>query len=79
MMLNEVIATDTYFSYTSWLKDTTAHKYSLARFQEVTCYTDEEKSEYLDVYIDLKHIRQHGMPSALWRDNAKSEMSQHFC
>ena len=32
------------------------------------------ESEFLDVYLDF--IRQHGIPSALRRDNAKSEMSQ---
>jgi hypothetical protein len=33
------------------------------------------ESEYADVYLDF--IRKYGIPSALWRDNAKSEMSQH--
>jgi hypothetical protein len=32
------------------------------------------ESEFPDVYLDL--IRQYGIPSALRRDNAKSEMSQ---
>ena len=32
------------------------------------------ESEFPDVYLDF--IRQHGIPSALQRDNAKSEMSQ---
>jgi hypothetical protein len=32
------------------------------------------KSEFPDVYLDF--IRQHGIPSALRRDNSKSEMSQ---
>jgi hypothetical protein len=32
------------------------------------------ESEFPDVYLDF--IRQHGIPSALRRDNAKSEMSQ---
>jgi hypothetical protein len=32
------------------------------------------ESEFPDVYLDF--IRQHGIPSALRRDNAKSEMIQ---
>jgi hypothetical protein len=33
------------------------------------------ESEFADVYLDF--IRKYGIPSALRRDNAKSEMSQH--
>jgi hypothetical protein len=33
------------------------------------------ESEFADVYLDF--IRKYGIPSALQRDNAKSEMSQH--
>jgi hypothetical protein len=32
------------------------------------------ESEFADVYLDF--IRKYGIPSALRRDNAKSEMSQ---
>jgi hypothetical protein len=38
----------------------------------VACRKNE--SEFADVYLDF--IRQHGIPSAIRRDNAKSEMSQ---
>jgi hypothetical protein len=34
------------------------------------------ESEFPDVYLDFIMLRQHGIPSALRRDNAKSEMSQ---
>jgi hypothetical protein len=33
------------------------------------------ESEFADVYLDF--IRKYGIPSALRRDNAKYEMSQH--
>jgi hypothetical protein len=33
------------------------------------------ESDFADVYLDF--IRKYGIPSALRRDNAKSEMSQH--
>jgi hypothetical protein len=33
------------------------------------------ESEFPDVYLDF--IRQYGIPSALRRNNEKSEMSQH--
>jgi hypothetical protein len=35
------------------------------------------ESEFPDVYLDF--IRQHGIPSALRRDNAKNETSQRVC
>jgi hypothetical protein len=34
------------------------------------------ESKFSDVYLDF--IRQNGIPSALRRDNAKSEMSQRI-
>ena len=37
----------------------------------------ENEFEFPDVYLDF--IRQHGIPYALRRDNAKSEMSQRVC
>jgi hypothetical protein len=33
------------------------------------------ESEFADVYLNF--IRKYGIPSALRRDNAKSEISQH--
>jgi hypothetical protein len=33
------------------------------------------ESEFADVYLDF--IRKYGIPSAIRRDNSKSEMSQH--
>jgi hypothetical protein len=35
------------------------------------------ESEFLDVYLDF--IRQRNIPSALRRDDAKSELSQRVC
>jgi hypothetical protein len=35
------------------------------------------ESDFPDIYLDF--IRQHGIPSALRRDNAKSKMSQTVC
>ena len=34
------------------------------------------ESDFSDLYLDF--IRYHGIPYALWCDNAKSEISQHF-
>jgi hypothetical protein len=68
-----VIATDTYFSSTKSIEGFhCAHWYD---FQEVVYVAGmKTESEFPDVYFDF--IRQHGIPSELRRDNAKSEMSQ---
>jgi hypothetical protein len=73
--LNEVIATDTYFA-----KEKSIEGYHCAQvFFGMTSkmlYVAGMKteSEFADVYLDF--IRKYGIPSALRRDNAKSEMSQ---
>jgi hypothetical protein len=73
--LNEVIATDTYFA-----SERSIEGYYCAQvFFGVTSKSlfvagMKTESEFSDVYLDF--IRQNGIPSALRRDNAKSEMSQ---
>jgi hypothetical protein len=73
--LNEVIATDTHFA-----NEKSIEGYHCAQvFFEMTSkmlYVAGMKteSEFADVYLDF--IRKCGIPSALRRDNAKSEMSQ---
>jgi hypothetical protein len=72
--LNEIIATDTYFSSVKSIEG-----YCFAQvFFDMTSkmlYVAGMKteSEFPDVYFDF--IRQRGISSALRRDNAKSEMS----
>ena len=55
--LNEVAATDTYFSNEIQLKDIIVHKYSL--------YVAGTKSESEFVGVHLDFIRRYGIPSAL--------------
>jgi hypothetical protein len=73
--LNEVIATDTYFSS---VKSIEGYYYSQVFFgmtsKRLYVAGMKTESEFPDVYLDF--IRQCGIPSALRRDNAKSEMSQ---
>jgi hypothetical protein len=74
--LNEVIATDTYFSR---VKSSEGY-YCAQEFFGVTSkmlYVAGMKTESEFPYVYLDFIRQCGIPSALRRDNAKSEMSQH--
>jgi hypothetical protein len=74
--LDEVIATDTYFA-----NEKSTEGYHCAQvFVGMTCkmlYVAcmRTESEFADVYLGF--IREYGIPSALRRDNAKSEMSQH--
>jgi len=73
--LNEVIATDTYFASERSLEG----YYCAQVFFGMTSKSlfvagMKTESEFPDVYLDF--IRQNGIPSALRRDNAKSEMSQ---
>jgi hypothetical protein len=73
--LNEIIATDTYFHSTKSMEGF----YCAQVFFGMTSKTlyvagMKTESEFSDVYLDF--IRQHGIPSALRRDHAKSEMSQ---
>jgi hypothetical protein len=76
--LNEVIATDIYFSSTKSIEGF----YCAQVFFGMTSKTFyvagmKTESEFPDFYLDF--IRQHGIPSDLRRDNAKSEVSQRFC
>jgi hypothetical protein len=73
--LNEVIATDTYFSSTKSIEGFYCAQVFFGMTSK-TLYVASMKteSEFPDVYLDF--IRQHGIPSALRIDNAKSEMSQ---
>jgi hypothetical protein len=72
--LHEVIATDTYFSSVKSIEG----YYSAQVFFGMTSKMFHvagmnTESEFADVYLDF--IRPCGIPSALRRDNAKSEMS----
>jgi hypothetical protein len=73
--LNEVIATDTYFVNE---KSIEGYHYAQVFFgmSSKMLYVAGMKteSEFADVYLDF--IRKCGIPSALRRDNAKSEMIQ---
>jgi hypothetical protein len=73
--LNEVIATDAYF----------ANEKSIEGYHRAPAFFGmtpkmlyaagmKTESEFVDVYLDF--IREYGIPSALQRDNAKSEMIQ---
>jgi hypothetical protein len=75
--LNEFIATDTYFYFYS--TKSIEGFYCAQVFFGMTSKTlyvagMKTECEFPDVYLNF--IRQHGIPSALRRDNAKSEMSQ---
>jgi hypothetical protein len=73
--VNDVIATDTYFA-----NEKSIEGYHCAqiffRMTSKMLYVAAMKteSEFADVYLDF--IRKYGIPSALRRDNAKSEMTQ---
>jgi hypothetical protein len=73
--LNEVIATHTYFANKKSIEG-----YHCAQvFFEMTSKMlyiagMKTESEFADVYLEF--IRKYGIPSALRRDNTKSEMSQ---
>jgi hypothetical protein len=73
--LNEVIATDTYFAYEKSIK---GYHYAQVFYGMTSKMLYDAgmktESEFADVYLDF--IRKYGIPSALRRDNAKSEMSQ---
>jgi hypothetical protein len=72
--LNEVIATDTYFQMNNQLKAITVHKYFFGMTSKMLYVASmKTESEFADIYLDF--IRKYGIPSALRRDNAKSEMS----
>jgi hypothetical protein len=73
--LNEVITTDTYFSNEKSMDENPFAQVFFgmtSKILYVACMKTE--SEIADVYLDF--IRKYGIPSALQRDNAKSEMYQ---
>jgi hypothetical protein len=72
--INEVLATDTYFAYQKSFEG--YHRaLSLFGMRSKMLYVAGMKteSEFADIYLDF--IRRYEIPSALWCDNIKSEMS----
>ena len=73
--LNEVIATDIYFASEKSIEGYYCAQVFFGMTSKMLHVAGmKTESEFPDVYLDF--IRQHGIPSALQRDNAKSEMSQ---
>jgi hypothetical protein len=73
--LNEVIATDTYFANEKSIEGYHCAQVFLGMTSKMLYVAGmKTESEFADVYLDF--IRKYGIPSALRRDNAKSEMSQ---
>ena len=73
--LNEIIATDTYFASEKSIEGYYCAQVFFGMTSKMLHVAGmKTESEFPDVYLDF--IRQHGIPSALRRDNAKSEMSQ---
>jgi hypothetical protein len=72
---NEVIAIDTYFANEKSIEGYHCTQVFFRMTSKMLCVAGmKTESEFADVYLDL--IRKYGIPSALRRDNAKSEMSQ---
>jgi hypothetical protein len=73
--LNEVIATDTYFANEKSIEGYhCAQVFFGMTFKMLYVAGMETESEFADVYLHF--IRKYSIPSALRRDNAKSEISQ---
>jgi hypothetical protein len=73
--LNEVIATDTYFASKKSIEGYYCTQVLFGMTSKMLHVAGmKTESEFQDVY--LYFIRQHGIQSALQRDNAKSEMSK---
>jgi hypothetical protein len=73
--LNEVIATVIYFANEKSIEGYHCAQVFFGMTSKILYVAGmETESEFTDVYLDL--IRKYGIPSALRRDNAKSEMSQ---
>jgi hypothetical protein len=73
--LNEVIATDTYFSNEKSIEGYHCTQVFFGMTTKMMYVAGmKTESEFADVYLDF--IREYGIPSALRRDNAKSEMNQ---
>ena len=73
--LNEVIATDTYFASERLIEGYHCAQVLFGMISNILVVTGmKTESEFPEVYLDF--IRQHGIPSALRRYNAMSDMSQ---
>jgi hypothetical protein len=73
--LNEVNATDTYFANEKSVEGYHCAQVFFGMTSKMLYVAGmKTESEFADVYLDF--IRKCGIPSALQRDNAKSEMSQ---
>jgi hypothetical protein len=73
--LNEVIATDTYFANEKSIEGYHCVQVFFGMTSKIQYVAGmKTESEFADVYLDF--IRKYDIPSALRRDNAKSEMSQ---
>jgi hypothetical protein len=73
--LNIVIAKDTYFSSENFIEGYyCAHAFFGMTSKMLNVAEMKTDLGFSNVYLDL--IRQHGIPSALQRDDAKSEMSE---
>jgi hypothetical protein len=73
--LNEVIDTDTYFGNEKSIERYHCAQVFFGMISKMLYVAGmKTESEFADVYLDF--IRKCGIPSALRRDNAKSEMSQ---
>ena len=72
--LNEVIATDTYFSSVKSLEGYwCAQVFYGTKSHRIHIEGMKSESQFPDAYLDF--IRKHGIPPVLHKDNAKSEMS----
>jgi hypothetical protein len=73
--LNKVIATDTYFANEKSIEGYHCAQVFFGMISKMLYVAFmKTESEFADVHLDF--IRKYGIPSALRRDNAKSEMSQ---
>jgi hypothetical protein len=73
--LNEVIATDTYFANEKSIEGYHCAQVFFGMTSKMLYAAGmKTESEFADVYLDF--IRKHGIPSALRRDDAESEMTQ---
>jgi hypothetical protein len=73
-MLNEVIATDTYFANEKSIEGYHCAHIFFGMTSKMLYVAGMKIGSVADVYLDI--IRKYGIPSALRRNNAKSEMSQ---
>ena len=73
--LNEVVATDTYFSTVKSIEDYHCAQVFFGCSSKLLHVEGmKTESEFPDAHMDF--IWKHGIPHTLWRDNAKSENSQ---